>query len=184
MYEHNVPLETSTWLWNPSYVIGIPWWRHQMETFSVLLTICAGNSPVTSAFPAHRPVTGNLMFSLVCARINGWVNNLEAGDLRRRRANYEVSVIYSVAFCCYQTITWTNEGSCQWIAKQQIILIFEFEIFLEEIVFLSLSKWGLFVTHLTFKLIIISPVMACLPRNSNYFLFFKGWPSETLNVRS
>ena len=23
------------------------WWRHQMETFSVLLAICAGNSPVT-----------------------------------------------------------------------------------------------------------------------------------------
>ena len=24
-----------------------PWWRHQMETFSALLAICAGNSPVT-----------------------------------------------------------------------------------------------------------------------------------------
>ena len=25
------------------------WWRHQMETFSALLTLCAGNSPVTKA---------------------------------------------------------------------------------------------------------------------------------------
>ena len=33
------------------------WWRHQMETFSVLLAICAGNSPVTGEFPAQRPVT-------------------------------------------------------------------------------------------------------------------------------
>ena len=33
------------------------WWRHQMETFSALLAICAGNSPVTGEFPAHRPVT-------------------------------------------------------------------------------------------------------------------------------
>ena len=33
------------------------WWRHQMETFSALLAICAGNSPVTSEFPAQRPVT-------------------------------------------------------------------------------------------------------------------------------
>ena len=33
------------------------WWRHQMETFSALLTICAGNSPVTGDFPAQRPVT-------------------------------------------------------------------------------------------------------------------------------
>ena len=35
------------------------WWRHQVETFSVLLTICAGNSPVPGEFPAQRPVTWN-----------------------------------------------------------------------------------------------------------------------------
>ena len=34
-----------------------PWWRHQMETFSVLLTLCAWNSPVTGEFPSQRPVT-------------------------------------------------------------------------------------------------------------------------------
>ena len=33
------------------------WWRNQMETFSALLTLCAGNSPVTDEFPAQRPVT-------------------------------------------------------------------------------------------------------------------------------
>ena len=33
-----------------------PWWRHQMETVSALLTICAGYSPGTSEFPAQRPV--------------------------------------------------------------------------------------------------------------------------------
>ena len=33
------------------------WWRHQMETFSALLAICAGNSPVSGDFPAQRPVT-------------------------------------------------------------------------------------------------------------------------------
>ena len=33
------------------------WWRHQMETFSALLAICARNSPVTGEFPAQRPVT-------------------------------------------------------------------------------------------------------------------------------
>ena len=36
---------------------SISWWRHQMETFFALLAICAGNSPVTSEFPAQRPVT-------------------------------------------------------------------------------------------------------------------------------
>ena len=33
------------------------WWRHQMETFSALLVICAGNSLVPGEFPAQRPVT-------------------------------------------------------------------------------------------------------------------------------
>ena len=33
------------------------WWRHQMETFSALLCLCEGNSPVTGEFPSQRPVT-------------------------------------------------------------------------------------------------------------------------------
>ena len=33
-----------------------PWWRIQMETFSALLALCAGNSPVTGEFPAQRSV--------------------------------------------------------------------------------------------------------------------------------
>ena len=42
-----------------SMVTGIysTWWRHQMETFSALLAICAGNSPVPGEFPTQRPVT-------------------------------------------------------------------------------------------------------------------------------
>ena len=36
---------------------------------------------------------GALMFSLICAWINGWVNNREAGDLRRYRAHYDVTVM-------------------------------------------------------------------------------------------
>ena len=36
---------------------AIAWWRHQMETFSTLLALCAGNSPVTGEFPSQRPVT-------------------------------------------------------------------------------------------------------------------------------
>ena len=40
------------------------WWRHQMETFSALLAICAANSPV----PGHKGQwRGTLMFSLICA---------------------------------------------------------------------------------------------------------------------
>ena len=35
----------------------LPWWRHEMETFSALLAICAGNSPVPGELPTQRPVT-------------------------------------------------------------------------------------------------------------------------------
>ena len=35
---------------------NITWWRHQMETFSALLALCVGNSPVTGEFPSQRPV--------------------------------------------------------------------------------------------------------------------------------
>ena len=37
---------------------------------------------------------GSLMFSLKCVWINDWVNNREAGDLRRYRAHYDVSVMF------------------------------------------------------------------------------------------
>ena len=129
-----------------SIKLPVAWWCHQMETFSALLAICAGNSPVTGEFPAQRPVTrsfavsfdlrlnkrlpwvnngdrgwwsetpsrplwrhcngvpvnsphkgqwrGALMFSLICAWINGWVSNREAGDLRRHRAHYDVIVMF------------------------------------------------------------------------------------------
>ena len=50
----------------------VTWWRHQIETFSVLLALCVGNSPVTGEFRTQRP---DFLFSLICASINGWVNN-------------------------------------------------------------------------------------------------------------
>ena len=38
------------------------------------------------------------MFSLICDRISGWVNNGEAGDLRRHRAHYDVIVMSKQIF--------------------------------------------------------------------------------------
>ena len=44
-------------LWNCLQVSATtPHECYQMETFSVLLALCAGNSPVTSEFPSQRPV--------------------------------------------------------------------------------------------------------------------------------
>ena len=72
---------------------GSPWWRHQMKTFSALLALCAGNSPVPVNSPHKGQLRGALMFSLMCVWINGWVNNREAGDLRRHRGHYDVNVM-------------------------------------------------------------------------------------------
>ena len=51
-------------------------------------------SPVNS--PHKGQWRGALMFSLIYIWINGWVNNREAGDLRRNRAHYDVIVMERV----------------------------------------------------------------------------------------
>ena len=66
----------------------------KMETVSTLLALCVENSPVTS--PHKGQWCGALMFSLTFAWINGWVNNHQAGDLRRHRTHYDVTVMPSV----------------------------------------------------------------------------------------
>ena len=77
-------------LMTPNGSLVQAWWRHRMETFSALLALCVrGNSPVTGEFPSQRPVTR----TLICAWIDDWVNNRDAGDLRRHRAHYDVIVM-------------------------------------------------------------------------------------------
>ena len=55
-------------------VIFHTWWRHQMGTFSALLALCAGNSPVNGEFPSQRPVTRNfeVFFDLRRNKRLGW----------------------------------------------------------------------------------------------------------------
>ena len=81
-------------------------------------------SPVNS--PHKGQWRGALMISLICVWINGWVNNREAGDLRRYRAHFDVTVMGSLsddtstfvlimAWCRQaQAITWTNVGHGPW----------------------------------------------------------------------
>ena len=67
-------------------------------------------SPVNS--PHKGQWRGALMFSLICARINGWVNNGEAGDLRRNRAHYDVIVmIVNILGDIFKCIV-VNENHC------------------------------------------------------------------------
>ena len=54
-------------------------------------------SPVNT--PHKGQWRGALMFTLICARIKGWVYNREAGDLRRHRApHYDVIIMWHIRF--------------------------------------------------------------------------------------
>ena len=64
-------------------------WRHQMETFSGLLALCAEIHWWLVNSPHKGQWRGALMFSLICA----WINNHEACYLRRHRAHYDVIVM-------------------------------------------------------------------------------------------
>ena len=85
-------LNKSLW-WLVGVLRSPPWWRHQMETFSALLAHCAGNSPVPVNSPHKGQWRGSLMFSLIYAWINDWVNNRWAGNLRRHRGHCDVIVM-------------------------------------------------------------------------------------------
>ena len=84
------------------------WWCHNMETLSGHGDVIKWKhstrywpfvrgihrSPVNSPHKGHW--RGALIFSLICVSTNDWVNNREAGDLRRHRAHYVVTVMITV----------------------------------------------------------------------------------------
>ena len=80
-------------------VCNVAWWRHQMESFSALLAICAGNSPVPGEFPAQRPVTRSFdLFFHLCPnkRLSkqswGWWFETPSRPLWRHRNGLRLSV--------------------------------------------------------------------------------------------
>ena len=64
-------------------------WKHFPSYWPFVWGIC--RSPRKS--PHQGQWGGTLMFSLICAWINGWVNTREPGDLRRHSAHYDVAVM-------------------------------------------------------------------------------------------
>ena len=101
------------------------WWRHQMEAFSALLSLCAGNSPVPVNSPHKGQWRGALMFSLIYAWINDWVNNREAGDLRRQRGHYDVIVMIVKYMMVRNTRIWQSHCK-RWNSNLMLGIIFRF----------------------------------------------------------
>ena len=73
-----------------------------MKTFSALVAYCGGIYRWRMNSPHKGRWRVTLMFSLICARTSGWVNNRDAGDFGRHHAHYEVTVmIISTSLASY-----------------------------------------------------------------------------------
>ena len=64
-------------------------------------------------FPAQRPVTRSFDVFFDLHPINGWINNGGAGDLKRCRAHYDVTVV----------IYWKSPPLKGWICRFQCVCI-------------------------------------------------------------
>ena len=93
------------------------WWRHQMETCSALLAICAGNSSITGKFPAQRPVTRSfdVFFEL---RLNerlskqswGWWVETQSCPSGRYCTGYPLKYVFHILGRYY---AWVTEVKCK-----------------------------------------------------------------------
>ena len=71
-------------------------WKHFLHYCPFVRGI--NRSPVNS--PHKGQWHGVFVFSLICAWMDGWVNNREASDLRHHRAHYDVTVMRKWLFRC------------------------------------------------------------------------------------
>ena len=113
------------------------WWRHQMETFSASLALCAGNSPVTGEFPAQRPVTWSFVFFDLCLnkRLSkqswGWWCETPSGSLWRQ-CNASFQWLIDLYLCILSPLphlyimpsvlssTWLMVSSVEWVPSELI----------------------------------------------------------------
>ena len=94
-------------IWYDVSLVFYTWWRHQMEPFSALLALCAGNLPVTGEFPSQRPVTRSFdvffdlrLFKRPSKQSWGWWF-----ETPRQRVNYDVIVMNLQQF---PTVAWDS----------------------------------------------------------------------------
>ena len=76
-------------LWEDDMWCHLSWRCHQIKTLYTLLVLCLR---IPGEFSLQRPVTQS--FSSVYTWTNGWVTNLEAGDLRCSHAHYDIAVMW------------------------------------------------------------------------------------------
>ena len=90
----SVILKTTPWLVSVAKLVlshhdDVLKWKHFPRYWPFVRGI--HRSPVNS--PHEGQWCGAWMFSIICALTNGWENHRDAGDLRRHRAHYDVTVM-------------------------------------------------------------------------------------------
>ena len=102
-------------------------------------------SPVNS--PHKGQWCGALVFSLICARINRWENNREAGDLRRHGAHYDVIVMIfaihsDLSNNQWQIFVWNNPDLSHIEAQTKLPRIFRrhFQMHFLELEYMNFNK--------------------------------------------
>ena len=92
-WRHHVPFVIIyACIWVQTYHDDVIKWKHFPRYWPFVQGI--DRSPVNS--PHKGQWRGVLMFTFIWVWINGWVNNREAGDLRRYRAHCDVIVMMSI----------------------------------------------------------------------------------------
>ena len=112
----------------------IPWWRHQMETFSALLALCAGNSPVPVNSPHKGQWCGALMFSLICAlnkRLSkqpwGWWFEAPSWSLWRQctcNALHGYGVSLQMLWCHHVNVVYGHMKGSRRLRQGKVMIIF------------------------------------------------------------
>ena len=95
-------------------------WKHFPRNWPFVWGI--HRSPVNSSHKGQW--RGALMFSLIGVWINGWVNNREAGDLRRYRAHYDVTVMNPQEMIAQQNKAQQNHWNMLWMSIDTLLFTF------------------------------------------------------------
>ena len=103
------------------------------------------------------------MFTLICARINGWVNNHEAGDLRRYRAHYDVIVMYGeIRLVAAARLVQNQQSSC-WTKVAGIVSFhINNDLYIEVIIYAYFINVKFWLTH-------CAEVLKYISLDSRYF---------------
>ena len=73
---------------------------------------------------------GALMFSLICAWTNVWANHRDAGDLRRYRTHYDITVMNGIRTYHLMWVTIDNPGGTPKVCYQTELAMHPVTIFL------------------------------------------------------